>query len=97
MSNPQLPPAPCQIHVEQREHDCTAALSEGSTPLQRTAVSTLTKDSSLVDLSMDSGGGECEDRYYASAIVCTLRYVLRQTRSIYLHKSTSRAHLHYGL
>jgi hypothetical protein len=58
MSNPHLPPSPCQIHVQQRELGLTAALSEASTPSQGTTVSTLTADSSLVDLLVDSGGGE---------------------------------------
>ena len=58
MSNPQLPPSPHQICVEQRKHGCNAALSDGSTPSQGTAVSTLTADSSLVDLLVDSFGGE---------------------------------------
>jgi hypothetical protein len=58
MSNPHLPPSPHQIHVQQRELGCTAALSEASIPLQGTTVSTLTTDSSLVDLLVDSGGGE---------------------------------------
>jgi hypothetical protein len=49
--------------VSTRQHPtlpakCTAALSEASTPLQGTTVSTLTADSSLVDLLVDSGGGE---------------------------------------
>jgi hypothetical protein len=58
MSNPHLPPSPCQICVQQRELGRTAALSEASSPLQGTTVSTLTADSSLVDLSVDSRGGE---------------------------------------
>jgi hypothetical protein len=58
MSNPHLPPSPCQIRVQQRELGCTAALSEPSTPSQETTVSTLTADSILVVLLVDSGGGE---------------------------------------
>jgi hypothetical protein len=58
MSDPHLPPSPRQISVQQRELGCTAALSEASTPSQGTAVSTLTTDSGLVDLLVDSGGGE---------------------------------------
>jgi hypothetical protein len=58
MSNPHLPPLLCRIRVQQRELGCTAALSEASTPSQGTTVSTLTADSSLVDLSVDGGGGE---------------------------------------
>jgi hypothetical protein len=38
---------------------------------------------------MDCVQHACEDRYYASAIVRTSRYVLWQKHSIYLHKSTS--------
>jgi hypothetical protein len=39
---------------------------------------------------------DCEDRYYTSATVRTLRYVLRQKCSIYLHKSTSSGPLFYS-
>jgi hypothetical protein len=58
MSNPHLPPSPCRIRAQQRELGCTAALSEASTSLQGTTVSTLTADSSLVDLYVVSGVGE---------------------------------------
>jgi hypothetical protein len=58
MCNPHLPPSPCGIRAQQRELGCTAALSKASTPLQGTTVSTLTTDSSLVDLLVVSGGGE---------------------------------------
>ncbi len=58
MSNPHLSPSPYQIHAQQRELGCTAALSEASTPLQETTVSTLTADSSLVDLPVVSEVGE---------------------------------------
>jgi hypothetical protein len=58
MSNPHQPPSPCQICAQQRELGCTAALSEASTPLQGTTVSTHTADTSVVDLSVVSGGGE---------------------------------------
>jgi hypothetical protein len=58
MSNPHLPPLPCQIRAQQRELNCNAALSEASTPLQRTTVSTLTAYSSLMDLPVVSGVGE---------------------------------------
>ena len=57
MSNPLLPPSPCQIHLEQKEHGRNAALSDGSAPSQGTAVSALTTDSSFVDLPVDSGEG----------------------------------------
>jgi hypothetical protein len=46
MSAPHLPPIG------------SATLSDTSTPLQETTVSALTKDSSFVDLLVDSGGGE---------------------------------------
>jgi hypothetical protein len=58
MSNPHLPPSPCRIRAQQRELGCTAALSEATTPLQETTASTLTADSSLVDLPVVSGVGE---------------------------------------
>jgi hypothetical protein len=58
MSNPHLPPSPQQIRAQQRELGCTAALSDASTPSQGTTVSTLTADSSHVDLLVVSGGGE---------------------------------------
>jgi hypothetical protein len=58
MSDPHLPPSPCRIHAQQRELGRNAALSEASTPLQGTTVSTLNADSSLVDLLVVSGGGE---------------------------------------
>ncbi len=55
MSDPNLPPSPCQICAQQRELNCTAVLSEASTPLHGTTVSTLTADYSLVDLLVVSG------------------------------------------
>jgi len=58
MSDPNLPPSPRQIRAQQRELNCTAVLSDASTPLQGTTVSTLTADSSLVDLLVVSGVGE---------------------------------------
>jgi hypothetical protein len=58
MSDPNLPPSPCQIRAQQRELNHTAVLSEASTPSQGTTVSTLTADSSLVDLLVVSGVGE---------------------------------------
>jgi hypothetical protein len=58
MSNPHLPPSPHRIHAQQRELNCTAALSEASTPSQGTTVSTLTADSSLVDLPVVSRVGK---------------------------------------
>ncbi len=58
MSNPHLPPSPRRIRAQQRELGCTAALSEASTPLQGTTVSTLTADSSVVDVLVVSGVGE---------------------------------------
>jgi hypothetical protein len=58
MSDPHLPPSPFQIRAQQRELVRTAALSEASTPLQGTTVSTLIADSSLVDLPVVSGVGE---------------------------------------
>jgi hypothetical protein len=59
MSNPHLPPSPCQIRAQQRELGRTAALSEAGTSLQGTTVSALlTADSSLVDLLVVSGVGE---------------------------------------
>jgi hypothetical protein len=58
MSDPNLPPSPCQICAQQRELNRTAVLSDESTPLQGTTVSTLTVDSSLVDLPVVSGVGE---------------------------------------
>jgi hypothetical protein len=58
MSDPYLPPSPHQIHAQQREINRTAVLSEASTPSQGTTVSTLTADSSLVDLPVVRGVGE---------------------------------------
>ncbi len=58
MSDPNLPPSPCRICAQQKDLNCTAVLSEASTPLQGTTVSTLTSDSSLVDLPVVSGVGE---------------------------------------
>jgi hypothetical protein len=58
MSNHNLPPSPCQIRAQQRELNRTAVLSEASSPLQGTTVSTLTADYSLVDLLVVSGVGE---------------------------------------
>ncbi len=58
MSDSHLPPSPCRIRAQQRELGRTAALSEASTPSQGTTVSTLTADSSLVDLLVVSGVGE---------------------------------------
>ncbi len=58
MSDPNLPPSPCQIRAQQKELNRTAVLSEASTPSQGTTVSTLTVDSSLVDLPVVSGVGE---------------------------------------
>ena len=58
MSDPNLPPSPCRIRAQQRELNHTAVLSDGSTPSQGTTVSTLTADSSLVDLLVVSGVGE---------------------------------------
>ncbi len=58
MSDPNLPPSPRQIRAQQRELNCTAVLSDASTPLQGTTVSTLTADHSLVDLPVVSGVGE---------------------------------------
>ncbi len=58
MSDPNLPPSPRQIRAQQREVDCNAMLSEAITLLQGTTVSTLTADSSLVDLRVVSGVGE---------------------------------------
>ncbi len=58
MSDPNLPPSPHRIRAQQRELNCTAVLSDASTPLQGTTVSTLTADSSLVDLPVVSGEGE---------------------------------------
>jgi hypothetical protein len=58
MSDLSLPPSPCQIRAQQRELNRTAVLSDASTPLQGTTVSTLTADSSLVDLPVVSGVGE---------------------------------------
>jgi hypothetical protein len=55
MSDSHLPPSPCRICAQQRELGHTAALSEASTPSQGTTVSTLTADSSLVDLLVVSG------------------------------------------
>jgi hypothetical protein len=58
MRDPHLPPSPHQIHAQQKELGRTAALSEASTPLQGTTVSTLNADSNLVDLLVVSGVGE---------------------------------------
>jgi hypothetical protein len=58
MIDPSLPPSPHQIHAQQMELNCTAVLIEASTPSQGTTVSTLTADSSLVDLPVVSGVGE---------------------------------------
>ncbi len=58
MSDPNLPPSPHQIRAQQRELNCTAVLSDASTPSQGTTVSTLTADSSLVELPVVSGVGE---------------------------------------
>jgi hypothetical protein len=58
MSNPHLPPSPHRIRAQQRELNCTAVLSEASTPSQGTSVSTFTADSSLVDLPVVSRVGE---------------------------------------
>jgi hypothetical protein len=58
MSDPHLSPSPCRIRAQKRELGRTAALSGVSTPLQGATVSTLTADSSLVDLSVVSGVGE---------------------------------------
>jgi hypothetical protein len=58
MSDPILPPSPCQIHAQQRELNRPAMLSEASTPSQGTTVSTLNVESSLVDLPVVSGVGE---------------------------------------
>jgi hypothetical protein len=58
MSDPNMPPSPYRIRAQQRELTCTAVLSEASTPLQGTTVSTLTAKSSLVDLPVVSGVGE---------------------------------------
>jgi hypothetical protein len=55
MSDPNLPPSPRQIRAQQRELNRTAVLSETSTPSQGTTVSTLTTDSSFVDLPVVSG------------------------------------------
>ena len=58
MSDPQLSASPHQLHVELRERGRNAALSDGSEPSQGITVSTLTTDSGIVDLLVDSRGGE---------------------------------------
>jgi hypothetical protein len=58
MSDPHLPPSPHRIRTQQRKLNRTAVLSEASTPLQGTTVSTLTADYSLVDLPVVNGVGE---------------------------------------